>query len=93
VAIAEKPDDRESFVLTGKVQLSPPASGRQQVKVSWALLRAADGSQIGEISQENAVPAGSLDGPWGDIAFAVANAAAPGVAQLLRQAKAAGTGS
>jgi hypothetical protein len=93
VAIAEKPDDRESFVLTGKVQLSPPASGRQQVKVSWALLRAADGSEIGEISQENAVPAGSLDGPWGDIAFAVANAAAPGVAQLLRQAKAAGTGS
>ena len=89
VAIAEKAEDRESYVLTGRVELSPPASGRQQVRVSWALRR-ADGSEIGEISQENAVPAGSLDGPWGDIAFAVANAAAPGVAQLIRQAKAAG---
>jgi hypothetical protein len=89
VAIAEKAEDRESYVLTGRVELSPPASGRQQVRVSWALRR-ADGSEIGEISQENAVPAGSLDGPWGDIAFAVANAAAPGVAQLIRQAKAGG---
>jgi hypothetical protein len=90
VAIAEKADDRESFVLTGKVQLSPPTAGRQHVKVSWALQR-ADGSEIGEVSQENAVPAGSLDGPWGDIAFAVANAAAPGVAQLIQRAKAAGS--
>jgi hypothetical protein len=92
VAVAEKADGRESFVLTGRVELSPPASGHQHVKVNWALLR-ADGSQIGEINQENAVPAGSLDGPWGDIAFAVANAAAPGVAQLIQRAKAAGTGS
>jgi hypothetical protein len=90
VAIAEKAGDRESFVLTGKVELSPPASGKQQVKISWALL-GADGREIGEINQENAVPAGSLDGSWGDIAFAVANAAAPGVAQLLQQAKAVGS--
>ena len=70
----------------------PPTAGRQHVKVSWALQR-ADGSEIGEVSQENAVPAGSLDGPWGDIAFAVANAAAPGVAELIQRAKAVGTGS
>lgn len=90
VAMAEKAEDREAFVLTGKVELSPPAAGRQQVKVRWALL-GADGREIGRIDQENAVSAGSLDGPWGDIAYAVANAAAPGVAQLILRAKAAGS--
>lgn len=90
VAMAEKAEDKEAFVLTGKVELSPPAAGRQQVKVRWALLR-PDGRELGQISQENAVAAGSLDGPWGEVAYAVANAAAPGVAQLIQQAKAAGS--
>ena len=85
IAIAEKQED-ESLVLTGKVEMSPPAAGTQQVKVSWALSR-PDGREIGEISQENAVPAHSLDGNWGEIALAVANAAAPGVAQLVERAK------
>jgi hypothetical protein len=89
VAVAEQAEERDAFVLSGKVELSPPAAGRQQVKVRWALLR-PDGSELGQINQENAVAAGSLDGPWGDIAYAVANAAAPGVAQLIQQAKAAG---
>jgi hypothetical protein len=88
VALADKAEDKESFVLTGKVELSPVEAGQQQVKVSWALLR-PDGGEIGRIDQQNAVPAGSLDGPWGDIAFAVASAAAPGVAALIEKAKAA----
>jgi hypothetical protein len=85
VALAERPG-AESFVLTGTVALSPADGGRQQVKVHWALLR-ADGREIGRIDQENAVPAGSLDGPWGDVAYAVASAAAPGVAALIARAK------
>jgi hypothetical protein len=92
VLLADKPGEPESFVLTGKVEMSPPVDGKQQVKVSWALLR-PNGSQIGQISQENAVPAGSLDGAWGDIAYAVANAAAPGVAALIERAKAVAVGS
>jgi hypothetical protein len=92
VALAEKAGDKESFVLTGKVELSPPQSGKQQVKVRWQLQR-PDGSEIGQVNQENAVPAGSLDGPWGDIAFAVASAAAPGVAALIQKVKTAGSGA
>jgi hypothetical protein len=86
VLLAERAD-AGSFVLTGTVALSPPAKGQQQVKVHWALLK-ADGREIGRVDQENAVPAGSLDGPWGDIAYAVASAAAPGVAALIERAKA-----
>lgn len=86
VALAEKAGDTESFILTGKVELSAPDAGQQHVKVRWILSR-RDGSEVGRIDQQNAVPVGSLDGNWGDIAFAVANAAAPGVAALIQKAK------
>ena len=62
-------------------------AGQQRVEVSWALQR-RDGREIGQVSQENAVPAGSLDGAWGDVAYAVATAAAPGVVALIERAKA-----
>jgi hypothetical protein len=92
VPLAEKPADNESFVLAGRVELSPPTAGKQQVKVSWELLR-PDGQAIGHIDQENAVVAGSLSGAWGDVAYAVANAAAPGVTALIARAKAIGIGA
>jgi len=92
VALVDRPSDREAFVLAGRVELSPVDAGKQQVKVSWELLR-PDGKAIGTIDQQNAVPAGSLDGAWGDIAYAVASAAAPGVTALIERAKASGTGS
>jgi hypothetical protein len=77
-----KPD----FTLTGTVAVSPPAGSSQQVKVSWALQR-PDGSEVGRVNQENAVPAGSLDGAWGDTAYAVTAAAAPGVRQLILEGR------
>jgi hypothetical protein len=92
VPLVEKPADPASFVLAGTVAVSPPQGGKQQVSVRWALLR-PDGKEIGKIDQQNAVPAGSLDHAWGDIAYAVAEAAAPGVAALIEKAKAAETGS
>lgn len=88
VALAEKPADHETFVLAGTVLMSRPQSGKQQVKVNWTLLR-PDGSQIGEVNQENAVPAGSLDHVWGDVAYAVASAAVPGITALIERAQAA----
>lgn len=88
VALAEKPADHETFILAGTVLMSRPESGKQQVKVNWTLLR-PDGSQIGEVNQENAVPAGSLDGVWGDVAYAVTSAAVPGITALIERAQAA----
>jgi hypothetical protein len=92
VPIADAVVEGHSLVLAGTVRLSPAEPGKQQVKVSWTLI-GADGREIGRIDQENAVPAGSLDGAWGDVAYAVANAAAPGVVALIERAKAVGTGS
>jgi len=85
VALAGPGGFKPDYTLSGVVEVSPPAGPNQKVKVSWALLR-PDGSEVGRVNQENAVPAGSLDRVWGDIAYAVTSAAAPGVRQLIEQA-------
>jgi hypothetical protein len=54
------------FTVAGKVGVAKAAEGKQKVTVSWALL-GPDGGQIGQVNQENAIAAGSLDGRWGDI--------------------------
>lgn len=82
--LAERPDDKPTFVVQGRVDISAPAGGKQRIKISWSLLR-GDGGQIGQVEQENAVPAGSLDGSWGLTAYDVANAAAPGIAALIAE--------
>ncbi len=92
IVIAEKRGSHETFVVTGKVEIAPPQSGQQQVKISWRVLR-ADGNELGQVNQENAVPAGSLDFGWGDVAYAVASAAAPGITAVIERARAADAGS
>jgi len=77
-----------TFVLAASVEMGKPAAGQQQVKIAWTLAR-PDGAEIGRISQQNAVPSGSLDGVWGDVAYAVAQAAAPGVRALIERAQTA----
>ena len=55
---------------------------KQHVKIVWRVLRAS-GAEIGTVAQENDVPRGRLDGPWGDIAYTVAIAAGNGIMQLV----------
>lgn len=80
------PDAKSDFVLAGAVSVAPSDGQKQTVKVVWILSR-ADGSEIGRVNQENAVPAGSLDRAWGEVAYAVTGAAAPGVRRLVEEAE------
>jgi hypothetical protein len=82
--LAAAPGDKEDFIVTGAVEVAATDGQKQQVRVTWVLSR-PDGSEVGRVKQENAVPAGSLDGAWGDIAYAVTNAAAPGVRRLIEE--------
>ncbi|HLZ66087.1 MAG TPA: hypothetical protein VKQ29_07640 [Aliidongia sp.] len=61
------------------VDLSTSGSGKQHVRIVWHIYR-PDGTEAGQVSQENDVPNGSLDGSWGDIGMAVATA---GVDQIM----------
>lgn len=85
-ALPKNGEKNEAYIVAGTVQLLPAGTGKETVKISWLLL-APDGTQIGNVDQENTVPAGSLNGAWGDIAYAVATAAADGIAALLEKVK------
>ncbi len=74
--------DRETFRVEGRVRATPAGRGVETVEVTWRLL-APDGGEVGIISQKSDVAAGSLDGPWGPVARAVAAGAADGVVALV----------
>ncbi len=90
--IAPSPD-KATHVLVGQIAISSPhGSLTQQVRnvdVHWTVRR-ADKTEIGQLHQSNDVPVDMLDHDWPDIAMAVADAAADGIADLVnRQATAA----
>ncbi|MGE5203774.1 MAG: hypothetical protein ACM3O6_17080 [Acidobacteriota bacterium] len=76
----------DALSVVGTVTLDRPQNGRQRVAITWALLE-PDGKQLGVVTQENAVPQGSLDRRWGEVANAVAEAAAPGILALIEKAE------
>jgi hypothetical protein len=76
-------DPRQAgFVIQGRVEVGPPINGRQQAKIVWAV-NTITGEEVGKAVQENAVKAGSLDGPWGRIAEIVSGAAVTGIQELF----------
>ncbi|MBI3517215.1 MAG: hypothetical protein HY060_24540 [Proteobacteria bacterium] len=77
-------DRANALTLTGSVEMGRPTGGRQTVAIRWVLLL-PDGSQIGDVRQENAVPAGILDQTWGNTALLVAEAAYDGIIALYEK--------
>jgi hypothetical protein len=75
----------QPWIVAGRVALAPAPNRQQHVEIVWEL-RKPDGEKVYEVKQENDVPAGTLDGPWGDIAWAVASAAAEAIVPLIERA-------
>jgi hypothetical protein len=89
--VADELTDR-GLVIAGSVHVGPPSEGRQPVEILWSVLDPT-GAEIAKLAQNNSVPQGSLDGKWGPIARMIADAAVPGVIDMLRQVPAeSGTG-
>jgi hypothetical protein len=73
------------FVLRGTVKMVPIAGGQERVEIQWSVAKPG-GDERGRVVQLNDVPAGSLNGYWGEVAMAVAQEAAGGVRDvILRQ--------
>jgi hypothetical protein len=62
--------------------VTPGPPTKQHVKIVWKVRR-ADGTEIGTVGQENDVPKGMLEGPWGDLAYNIAVAAGGGIGELV----------
>jgi len=76
-------EDRRQASLTLSGQVGLQSIGNQdKVLIVWRVL-SMDGFEIGRATQENSVPSGSLNGPWGEQAQKVAAAALTGIERIL----------
>jgi hypothetical protein len=73
-----------ALTIRGKVKTSVASGGLQTVKLQW-IITTPDGKQLGDISQANEVPQGSLDGGWGENARFATEAAATGIFKLIQK--------
>lgn len=73
------------FIVQGQVKVVPIADNQQRVEIQW-IVTTPTGDERGRVVQLNNVPAGSLNGYWGEIATVVAQEAAGGIRDvILRQ--------
>ncbi|MEM7192558.1 MAG: hypothetical protein AAF405_06750 [Pseudomonadota bacterium] len=71
------------YTVTGTAKLTSAGSTKQKIRIDWRV--AEPGGKVkGTVSQENTIPKGSLNGPWGAIADAAAGAAVPGIKKLVQ---------
>lgn len=82
IELVDPATGRPDLAIAGEVKIDPPRDGKQHVKIVWHVAHAG-GREIGQVAQENDVPRGRLDGPWGDVAYSVAMAAEGGIMQLV----------
>ena len=72
------------FTVQGKVRMVPMPGKQERVEIQW-IVKDAKGSERGRAVQLNAIPAGSLDHYWGDVASVVAIEASGGVNDVLKK--------
>lgn len=72
------------YTVRGTVELGAADGGQQPITIRWLVVD-PNGEQIDKaVVQRNRIPAGSLDGPWGQVADLAASEAAKSVAKLIR---------
>jgi uncharacterized lipoprotein YmbA len=84
LAIVTDASAKPDLVLNADVEIGKPKAGKQHVRIVWHVSRAG-GGEIGTVAQQNDVPTGLLDGPWGDVAYMVAEAAQDGIMALIER--------
>lgn len=77
--------DPEALAVDGEMRIAPKGARMRSVAVVWTVRR-PDGSELGQVRQENDVPADLIDRAWAELAAAVAEGAADGIADLLERA-------
>ena len=74
----------DALTIVGRVKISAKGTASEQVSVRWEV-QSPDGKMLGDVKQANDVPRGSFDQGWGPAAFAVAEAAAAGIFDIVNR--------
>jgi hypothetical protein len=80
--VSERP--KSNFLVKGFVNVSPPYNGSNDIAITW-LVTTKEGRELGKATQNNRVPAGSLNGRWGDVAYVVAQGGSIGIIDIVEQ--------
>lgn len=72
----------DALTLQGSAVLDPAVNGQQVVHLVWRVTT-PKGKTLGDVNQNNAVPAGSLNAGWGENAGFATQAAATGIFKLI----------
>ncbi len=75
---------KDALTVRGRVEIGKAQGPNQSVKIVWDVLT-PEGKRLGDLKQDNAVAAGSLDQSWGDNAQYAADAAAEGIFKLIQK--------
>ena len=70
------------YTVKGIVKLSSAGAGKETIRIDWQVIDPR-GKRVGTVSQQNTIPKGSLNGPWGAIADAAAGAAADKLIKII----------
>jgi hypothetical protein len=77
--------DKYSFEVRGEVFIVPRGPKLRNVNITWTLF-APDGTQLGQVQQQNDVTPEFLEKAWNEVASAVADGAAEGLLDLIERA-------
>jgi hypothetical protein len=77
--------DPDSLVVRGAVSIAPRGPKLRNIAVVWTVF-APDGEELGQVRQENDVTLEFLERAWPEMASAVADGAAEGLADLIERA-------
>jgi hypothetical protein len=81
-ALTDDPQTPDTVAIAGTVEVRPVPPDLDHIRILWHVLK-PDGSEAGVITQENDVPRVVIEGQWGDIGMAVAEAAAPDLLRVV----------
>ncbi|MBI3706801.1 MAG: hypothetical protein HY246_03845 [Proteobacteria bacterium] len=73
-----------TLVVAGEIAVKPKRADLNSIAVLWTVLK-PDGGEVGQIRQDNDVPAELMRQRWPEIALAIAEWAAEGIADLLNR--------
>lgn len=71
------------LIVRGRVALVPGRPGEEILDVTWIVLDARSGEELGKAAQQGALPKGRLSGPWGALAGDIAAGGADGIADII----------
>ncbi|MBC6405577.1 MAG: hypothetical protein GDA41_07635 [Rhodospirillales bacterium] len=86
IRLLRKPSP-DRLMVEGRIEMGPIKGGQQLATLTWTVKDGLDGEVLGSVTQQNPVPAGSLDRDWGQAAFLAGQGAVEGIVSVLKRKK------